>query len=208
MCGQIIEQTSEAKYLGVTISDDLKWSNHICRTVKKANQTLHFLSRNLRYCPRTVRETAYFSLIRSTLEYGATVWDPHLRKDIDKLEMVNRRAARFVTSNHRRTDISVTALLQDLKWPLLQDRRRDLRLTMMYRISNGLIAIPPTRLVVAPSRTRSNHPLKYQTLRSSCDIAKHYFYQRTIPEWNSLPAGIVDSPSLDSFKGRLSAHLK
>ncbi|KAI8488562.1 hypothetical protein Bbelb_335910 [Branchiostoma belcheri] len=129
MCGEFIHQTEQAKYLGITISNDLKWSTHISTAVTRANHTLHFLSRNLRYCPRQVRETAYFSLVRSTIEYGAVIWDPYLRKDIDTLEMVNRRAARFVTSNHRRQDVSVTALLHDLRWPSLQSRRQQARLS-------------------------------------------------------------------------------
>eukprot|EP00058_Branchiostoma_floridae_P002328 XP_002587816.1 hypothetical protein BRAFLDRAFT_92265 [Branchiostoma floridae] len=119
MCGELLQQTEKAKYLGVTFNNDLKWSSHVNTTVKRANHTLHFLSRNFRYCPRQVRETAYFSLVRSTVDYGSVVWDPYLRKDIDALEMVNRRATRFATSNHRRSDVSVTALLQNLKWPSL-----------------------------------------------------------------------------------------
>ncbi|KAI8491386.1 hypothetical protein Bbelb_310190 [Branchiostoma belcheri] len=157
MCGEFIHQTEQAKYLGITISNDLKWSTHISTAVTRANHTLHFLSRNLRYCPRQVRETAYFSLVRSTIEYGAVIWDPYLRKDIDTLEMVNRRAARFVTSNHRRQDVSVTALLHDLRWPSLQSRRQQARLVMMYKITNGLVAIPSSRLIPAVARTRANH---------------------------------------------------
>ncbi|KAI8504923.1 hypothetical protein Bbelb_170320 [Branchiostoma belcheri] len=190
MCGEFIHQTEQAKYLGITISNDLKWSTHISTAVTRANHTLHFLSRNLRYCPRQVRETAYFSLVRSTIEYGAVIWDPYLRKDIDTLEMVNRRAARFVTSNHRRQDVSVTALLHDLRWPSLQSRRQQARLVMMYKITNGLVAIPPSRLIPAVARTRANHAHKYKTLRPHCDIAKYSFYARTIPEWNNLSADI------------------
>ncbi|XP_019632423.1 PREDICTED: uncharacterized protein LOC109476039 [Branchiostoma belcheri] len=205
MCGEFIHQTEQAKYLGITISNDLKWSTHISTAVTRANHTLHFLSRNLRYCPRQVRETAYFSLVRSTIEYGAVIWDPYLRKDIDTLEMVNRRAARFVTSNHRRQDVSVTALLHDLRWPSLQSRRQQARLVMMYKITNGLVAIPSSRLIPAVARTRANHAHKYKTLRPHCDIAKYSFYARTIPEWNNLSADVAESPSLQTFKNRLSS---
>ena len=50
-------------YLGVTISEDLKWSSHISKITKKANSTLGFLKRNLKHCPLNCRMTAYISLI-------------------------------------------------------------------------------------------------------------------------------------------------
>ena len=40
------------------------------------------------------------SLVRSTLEYSFIVWDPYLQKDIDKLQKVQRQAARFITGNY------------------------------------------------------------------------------------------------------------
>ena len=43
-----LESTSAAKYIGVTIADDLSWSSHIDNTATKANQTLGFLKRNIR----------------------------------------------------------------------------------------------------------------------------------------------------------------
>ncbi|KAI8517809.1 hypothetical protein Bbelb_038260 [Branchiostoma belcheri] len=76
MCGEFIHQTEQAKYLGLTTSQDLKWSAHINTVAKRANHRLHFLSRNLRFCPRKVRETAYFSLVRSTIEYGSASGTP------------------------------------------------------------------------------------------------------------------------------------
>ena len=49
--------------------------------------------RNLKACPPKLRETAYFSLVRSSLEYSSAVWDPFRQKDIDKLEKIQRAAA-------------------------------------------------------------------------------------------------------------------
>jgi hypothetical protein len=49
---------------------------HINNISKKANATLGFLRRNLRNVSETYRKTAYISLVRSTMEYGATIWNP------------------------------------------------------------------------------------------------------------------------------------
>ena len=67
----------DAKYLGVTLGNDLEWSKHIATMTNKANSKLSFLRRNLKGCPEKLKQTAYFSLVRSFMEYGATVWDPY-----------------------------------------------------------------------------------------------------------------------------------
>ena len=54
----------------------------------KANSKLSFLRRNLKGCPEKLKQTAYFSLIRSFMEYGATVWDPYQKYKSDKVERV------------------------------------------------------------------------------------------------------------------------
>ena len=60
----------DAKYFGVTLSNDLEWSKHIATKTNKANSKLSFLCRNLMGCPEKLKQTAYFSLICSSMEYG------------------------------------------------------------------------------------------------------------------------------------------
>ena len=120
----ILQQVPENPYLGITILEDLKWSPHINKITKKAKSTLGFLRRNLKNCPETCRKTAYLTLIRSSLEYSSVVWDPHLQKDIDKLEKNQRQAARFITGDYRSRDQGcVIRMLRDLAIPLLQGAR-------------------------------------------------------------------------------------
>ena len=92
----------DAKYLGVTLSNDLEWSKHIATMTNKSNSKLSFLRRNLKGCPEKLKQTAYFSLIRSFMEYGATVWDPFQKYNGDKIERVQRQTARFVKSGYSR----------------------------------------------------------------------------------------------------------
>ena len=66
---------------------------------KKA--TLGFLRRNLHHCPPDCRKNAYLALIRSKLEYGSVVWDPYMKGDIDRLDRIQRSAARFITRDYK-----------------------------------------------------------------------------------------------------------
>ena len=86
-------QVQHSPYLSVHISANLKWSTHISNIRKRARSTLDFLQRNLQKCHQECRCLAYISLIRSSLGYGAAVWDPYLKQDVDHLETVQCQAA-------------------------------------------------------------------------------------------------------------------
>ena len=77
------------------VTSELKWTNHITNICGKANGTIGFMKRNLNIGNKNIKEKAYKSLVRPTLQYACTAWDPHLAADIRKLEMVRRRSARF-----------------------------------------------------------------------------------------------------------------
>ena len=94
-CGVELEQVDSFPYLGVTISNKLKWSAHVSMTAAKANKLLGTIKRNLWNCPKNVKEIVYTSLVRPKLEYTSAAWDPFLKKDISALESVQRKAARF-----------------------------------------------------------------------------------------------------------------
>ena len=54
----ILEQVNEKPYLGLTISDNLKWSSPINKMCNRANSTLGFIRRNLKHCNEKFKETA------------------------------------------------------------------------------------------------------------------------------------------------------
>ena len=129
----ILEQVNCAKYLGIYIDSKLALDTHVDAIVKKANSTRAFLARNIPRCCREVKQMAYTTYIRPTVEYASPVLDPHTKRNTNKIEMVQRRCARYVTGNFDRTS-SVTSLLNYLSWPTLEERRRQYRLAVMYRI--------------------------------------------------------------------------
>ena len=64
-------QVQSAKYLGLTITDDLDWGQHISEISSKATKNLGFLRRNLAFAPRHTKEVAYKTLVRPKLEYAS-----------------------------------------------------------------------------------------------------------------------------------------
>ena len=134
--GRTLKSVTESKYLGVTIDHKLSFSKHINISInivcKKVNSTLAFIHRNLKSCQCQIKADAYLLYIRPILEYAAAVWAPHTRCDIEKLEAVQRRAARFAMSNYNRTS-SVTEMLHDLNWNSLYSRRQISNSTQLGR---------------------------------------------------------------------------
>ena len=203
--GQVLVEVDSAKYLGISISSELDWSPHVDSVTGKANNTLAFLRRNIKCCPQSLKELAYISLVRSQLEYAAATWDPHLVGHINKLERIQRRAARFVCNDYSYYS-SVSSMLSTLGWTDLATRRKDLRLALFYKVVQGLVAMPTDDfLIKADSRTRAANPLKYRTLRTNTEVFRHSFFPRTVPDWNFLPTNIVEAPSIDAFKARLAS---
>ena len=78
----------------------------------KANSTRGFLQRNLRQCSINVRSLAYVTYVRPIVEYASVFWSPHTQALKSLLEMVQRKAARFVF-NIFASNSSVTALLDN-----------------------------------------------------------------------------------------------
>ena len=158
------DSVSSGKYLGVTISDDLSWGTHIDNITKRANQTLGFLKRNIRVHIKDLKSSAYKTLVRPQLEYASTVSPPpptHTATDIQKVEAVQRRAARWVYKDYNYTS-SVTAMLKDLNWHSLDQRRIDSRLVMPYKITYDLVVICAPQYLTRNTRLpRYIHPLSY-----------------------------------------------
>jgi len=74
------------KALGITISYDLSWRDHIHDVVNKASRVLGVIERVLGSKSNTEFSLLYKSLVRPILEYAAPVWCPFLVKDIVLLE--------------------------------------------------------------------------------------------------------------------------
>lgn len=85
--------------LGVMISSDLSWSDHIKHITARAYKTLGLLRRTFSSCHSPgKKKTLYISLVKSQLLYCSQIWRPRL--DIKVLEKVQRRATKWILNNY------------------------------------------------------------------------------------------------------------
>ena len=155
-------------------------------------------------------EESYLTLVqvhvRPHLDYCVQAWRPHYRKDIDKLEKVQRRATRMV---------------EDLEGYCYEDRLRILGLTTLetrflradlievFKILRGLENLDPDRFFqVIRDGARRGHSFKLFKKRYRLDVGKFKFASRVCEEWNRLGDGIVSAETVNVFKMRLDHHLR
>ena len=95
LSGAVLEWVDSIPYLGVKITRKLCWSDHIPSAAAKANRILSLLKRSMYGCSKEAKKRVYVTLVRPHLEYCSPVWNPHLKKDCDKLERVQKQATRW-----------------------------------------------------------------------------------------------------------------
>ena len=164
---------------------------------------LSFLERNFSKCPPKVKENLYNALVRPLLEYGCCVWDPYFDNQIDRLEMINKRGARFVTNNYKMIHGNSDKNMNSLGWSPLSLRRSKNKLIMLFKIRTNQVHIPPEELDLIQNFRK---PLNYFVPQSSVDSHIHSFYPSTIRLWNSLPNSIKTSTSTSLFKSSLEKN--
>ena len=108
-------------------------------------------------------------------------------------ERVQWRAARFVTNNYRDyVPAAVTNMITQLGW----DKSR---LTMMYKISHGLVDVSHKHHLI-PGDRRTRGTIKIREIAASRDGYKYSVYPRTTRQWNRLPSDTTAAPSMEGFK--------
>lgn len=163
--------------IGITISENLKWNSNISKTVKKANCSLGFIMRNLKRCPVECRRTAYLCLVRSIPEDGSIIWDPYVQQDVNKLERVQRRAARFIAGDFRsREEGCVTRMIRDAGLTPLTERHRMHRLVMFYKEVEGMVPVLLSHEFLTPaSNKRRIRPRDLSDYQHN-NTVEQYFY--------------------------------
>ena len=139
------------------------------------------------------KRLVYMSLVRPILEYGAACWDPYREGQINALDRVQKKAAKF--AYHANSP----------NWETLASRRKLSRICALFKAYSGERAWKPIgdRLQRPHYLNRVDHERKIRSRRQRTDIGKYSFVNRTIQHWNQLPAEVLGiSPANQSLLKR------
>ena len=143
----------------------------------------------------------FTTMFRPHLEYGNIIWHPRYRRDKLEVEKFQRRATRLIPSLK---GLSYEERLRALKLPSLEHRRRRGDMIQVFKILKGIHRLDPDQLfTMSAESTTRGHGLKMMKTFSRLGVRQHVFSQRVVNDWNSFPAEVVESPTLNTFKSRL-----
>ena len=167
--------------------------------LRQTGPLAYYLNRRHLYaCPQEVKEAAYNGLVRAVLEYNISVLDPSCVVLQDELEKVHNRVTRYVTGNCNYETVSITDILEHLKWESLEKSGRYSRFILLYRRLKGKASIPKED-IYPPVRCCRNH----QSLEFQVPIANTDFISvaprlpppthQNIRDWNARPDPLIFS---------------
>ena len=200
-----LEYVDLVKDLGVYVDNELKFRHHMITKVNKANSIMGTIRRSFKYLDHNTFKLIFCAQVRTIVEYANPFWCPYLKKDIDLVENVQRRATKYLTGM---TELSYEQRLRKLNLTTLVYRRVRGAMVEVYKIFNTYERGISPLLSICPGNIHTRgHSYKLFYDRSERTHPKlHSFNQRIVKPWNSLPPHVVNSPSLNSFKNRLDKH--
>ena len=148
-------------------------------------------------------------MVRPHLEFAITSWCPYLKKDINMIEKIQRKATKLVPNlKHLNYWIRLPKFgLTDLTTGRL---RGDL--VQLFKLNNkiGLVEFKKGLIFGQSGQVydlrRHSKTLRREQIKN-CSSHFHFFTNRVVNIWNQLPEGIVSAKTLNIFKSKLDDWL-
>ena len=198
----ILQVVESEKDLGLTVSCDLKWDEHIKNSLCKANRMIAWISRNVICKGKEVMKNIYTCLIRPHIEYCVQLWSPvvgHGNWDIIyKLEKVQQKFTNLINDIGT---LTYGARLAALDLTTLAERRIRGDLIETFKIVRNLVNYGQNIFVLSRSGLKIlSKGLNVSTHR------KHFLSERIIQYWNVLPNFVKQSNNVKCFKENLNSY--
>lgn len=196
-----INPVTSEKDLGVTFDENLNFQEHITNIVNKAQRNLGIIHRSFEYMDKSMFITLYKSIVRPNLEYGCCVWSPHLKKNIKRIEDIQRRATKLIPGL---SHLSYEQRLMDIGIPTLEYRRERYDMLQIFKAVHEYDDLKWDNMFSLATGGLRGHHLKFLKMKSRINLRQNTFSQRTINLWNNLSVETVTASSINSFKSLLN----
>lgn len=202
-----LQETKEEKDLGIIVTHDLKPSKQCIAAAAKGRSVLGMINRHFKRLSRDQFLSIYKTYVRPHLEYCIQAWSPWLRKDIDVLEKVQRRATRMVTGMKK---LNYNQRLKRLNLTTLEERRHRGDLIQTYKLLNHKDNIDYQQFFQMEQSKYGlrGHESKLFVPGIRTNTRKNFFSYRVLSAWNRLSQETVDADTVNCFKTRIDKNIK
>ena len=192
--------------LGILVDSRLTFQPHIFALVTRARSRCAVFLKSFVSRDKSIMRTFFVHYVRPILEYGSVVWSPISEPAIARLEGVQRWFTKKIRGCHL---LSYPSRLQFIGLQSLQSRRVIADIIFIFKMLRGEVAIDigPHLQLREPGITRG-HQSKIVQPKFRLSSSKRGLFARSIKLWNELPAHLLASPSVHSFRFALTAYLK
>ena len=205
-----LEKVQSHKHLGLEITSNLKWTNHVASIIKGVSK-LSDVMQKLKYkLDRRTLENIYFTFVRPKLEYASIIWNDCTEGNKLKLENVQLGFARVLTGAKRGT--SHELLYKETSWPTLCSRRNNVKMKFMHGVVHGkapdylcnLISLTDDNDVAYDFRNKEN----VTQFSFPTEKFRKSLFPDCIRKWNELPVDLWKIVKLDDFMNEITISLK
>lgn len=207
--GETIQPSTSVRNLGVILDLSADMEDHIKKICKTCHFHLTNISKIRTYLDRESAEAIIHAFVTTNLDYCNTILHGLLKALLNRLQLVQNRAARIVTFTKKYEHI--TPILIDLHWLPVEYRITYKILLLVYKAINGLSPSYISNLLSFCTSSYSLCSCSNKLLQVPRSKLKSYGDRRFSiagpKSWNSIPASLRNADSLNSFKKHLKTYL-
>jgi hypothetical protein len=205
-----LEVVEAEKDIGVTVTSNLKPSQHCQESANRARGVLGQISRSFHYRDKKVFLRLYMQYVRPHLEYSSSAWSPWTVNDNAVLENVQKKAIGMVSG------LAATVYEERLKelgiWTL-KKRRVMFDLVQMYKIAHKTGQVKTSIKMYRDTEGRQSTRLQSDPLniikpRSNHEVRRNFFTVRIADQWNAVPSEIKNASNVTKFKRQLCGWME
>ena len=203
-----IDEIKHHKYLGLRLSRNLKWTDHIHDISTKARKRLSLIIPLKFKLDRLSIEIMYKSFVLPIMEYGNVVWGGTYNVELQKLDRIHVDGMRLITGATAKSNTE--NLYAETKWESLSQRRTNAVAIMIYKIKNNHAPLYLQNLIPKANNERFSYTLRnegnIQIPTTRLETFKRSFFPTSARVWNELSLQIKSSKTLDQFKTNIKQN--
>ena len=197
---------NEEKDLGIFVTNNFKPSLNCDKASKSANKVIGLIRRNIINKNEEGMLILYKTLIRPILDYCIPAWRPYFKRDIGKLEKLQKRFTKMIAGCK---NLKYEQRLMKLGLTSLQTRHYRADMIQTFKVLNDCNnKIYPVGFLSLAERAGRKNSKKLYKKRNFLEVSRNGFTSRVVDKWNELPETVVSAEDVNVFKGRLDNHMR